>query len=951
MQKKIFPIGSLLACGLYASMACAQITQVPVDASDSLFSGWHIYHHFSWQIRATGWGYSGDHTLGKGDVMVPLIGNDAALFFADAQGNAMINRGWLGSVGGGYRQIVRDKAILGINGFVEKDYSPNHNEYWVLSPGIEAIGQRWDLHLNGYFPVSQKRHYISTAFASQLGNFQFITFSGHNQYDHVFSLFDEVGNGVDGEVGFVPPVLNNFHAYVGGYYFAPKDADTIKGVSGKLAYAITHNVALEATDTYDNVFYNTALVGVRITLGGMENDIDPNADIQNRMLDPIQRNIASYSGSASLPQSRTLKDQGPAVQKSQIYFFSATGNNPFNPAIGTANCTAENPCTITGPFSQSIVNSINSFAPGANYYFNGGHFDITSGLSLPGGVSFFGRSLDYVLPAVGGARPLFTGNLILNGNNTVDSIQLVNGLPELSGMTVPATVPGILIKGPLNTLSNSLVGGTGVQAFPMGIDIENANSTFLNGDSINVTSLNPLANNTINGVFINNSNVTIANSTINATENGSASNLSVNGIVANNLSSVSLSHSVVTAAYNSSNGSSLGGGEITVNGIQGAGAIINIGGGSTINANFNEGQNNTFTTETVTVNGISNVGGSTSVDTLQGLVSRINATHQGNATSAFVGVSSFFVNGISVSQGLVTLGGTSFSNGGISTVNAAYTGTNSAEVTGIKADHISTVSAINQVIVASNSDNDNGDNPVATNAFGIRVLNGSTITATNSVIKSFANVNRTVASGQMINEIAVGIEGEGFSQINVNGGSNILADATNNAPATSSTIDVTAAGIGGSLLQLSTTGAIINMNNAIVTALASSTVGSGATGTTAAFGTSITKAGPENGTPILFATNSRISANANTQGGPVPLSFVTQAFTFFKGGLDVVADSTLAPSSGNIFAFNANDTAGGFVVARLQGSPPGLVADYRPGEQKLTQFSLLQEIKQAFKRR
>ena len=64
---------------------------------------------------------------------------------------------------------------------------------------------------------------------------------------------------------------------------------------------------------------------------------------------------------------------GIAVERTNIYFFTANDGIAFDPTAGAANCTFEHPCS--GPsFTQTTVNDINGFAPGANFYLNTGTY-------------------------------------------------------------------------------------------------------------------------------------------------------------------------------------------------------------------------------------------------------------------------------------------------------------------------------------------------------------------------------------------------------------------------------------------------------------------------------------------------------------------------------------------------------------------------------------------------
>src|ERR1700722_13453241 len=88
--------------------------------------------------RATLWGFAGSDVLGRGDVMLPLFGNDRQILWTDAQGKYGEEGTWLRSLSAGYRQIAQNQQIFGIYGFMDYNISSRGNAFWVASPGIES---------------------------------------------------------------------------------------------------------------------------------------------------------------------------------------------------------------------------------------------------------------------------------------------------------------------------------------------------------------------------------------------------------------------------------------------------------------------------------------------------------------------------------------------------------------------------------------------------------------------------------------------------------------------------------------------------------------------------------------------------------------------------------------------------------------------------------------------
>ncbi|GAH11461.1 unnamed protein product, partial [marine sediment metagenome] len=112
--------------------------------------------------------------------------------FAYAQGKyAYEDRTWedntyTGSFGLGFRQIVKDTAVLGAYVFGDYTSSTSGHNFWVISPGIESLERDWVFRANGYFPVSETR-WVDEGWASEFGDYHYIELTKNQQWDHWLS--------------------------------------------------------------------------------------------------------------------------------------------------------------------------------------------------------------------------------------------------------------------------------------------------------------------------------------------------------------------------------------------------------------------------------------------------------------------------------------------------------------------------------------------------------------------------------------------------------------------------------------------------------------------------------------------------------------------------------------------------------------------------------------------
>ena len=195
----------------------------------------HVPHSFAspvkqpnyWVPRFTGWGF-GDLTnsegLLKGDLMFPFYTGGSKMPFIDIQGKGYTDDSWMGGVGLGYRQLdYTHDRIWG--GYLFGDYSSiKSHKFWVLNPGIENLGKTWDFRGNVYIPLSSKK-WIEEKYFDTSGDY--VSFTGHEQYNRLYTPYREIGYGVDGEIGYHIPKAKGLAAYLGGYSGPPHEIRSI----------------------------------------------------------------------------------------------------------------------------------------------------------------------------------------------------------------------------------------------------------------------------------------------------------------------------------------------------------------------------------------------------------------------------------------------------------------------------------------------------------------------------------------------------------------------------------------------------------------------------------------------------------------------------------------------------------------------------------------------------
>ena len=585
-------------------------TQTLVNSSDNKIN------FYPWPFRATGWGLGGTRNVDQGDALLPLYGNDAGMLYIDGQAKYANDSNWVTSVGGGIRQIYHDSRILGAYLFFDHNEYKNLNvatsRFLFLSPGIESLGNIWDFRINGYIPVSPQTVNTGIAFADQMEIYNFVQFSGHTQYDQLFNTNANVGPGIDAEIGHNIPLINNFRVYLGGYHFSPKNSSDINGISGRMELPISHFFALTAADSYDNNQHNSVEAGLRLTLGGIRTD-QTDKDIQRRMVDPIPRNLATLAHGMGVPVTMATSPDGQAIERTNIYFFTADDGVAFNAALGTNNCTFEHPCS--GPsFNQTDINAINGFAPEANFYLNTGSYSLNGLLNLNNGQSIYGRTSNFIAPAYGSQQPILTGALNILGNNTLDSFTLISDDIQTTGIT-GSNINNV-------NMNNLNVGTLSANSYTTDIDLTDAGNIIISNSTLNAfDSESSLILSSATNISLTDTNLTLNNNNLNAITantsiNGNSSSI---GIFATS-SNITMSNNNITAVSNSSAASTSS--DIDIN----SGTLLINGGSLTAISNAAS----TFA-ESLGISGISSTGSLTIK--ISGVQINANATVN-NSTSA-----------------------------------------------------------------------------------------------------------------------------------------------------------------------------------------------------------------------------------------------------------------------------------------------------------------------------
>ncbi|MCK4607885.1 MAG: hypothetical protein KAT71_00225, partial [Gammaproteobacteria bacterium] len=403
--------------------------------------------------------------------------------------------------------------------------SPGGHDFWVVSPGIESLGRIWDFRANGYIPVGNKS-WKNGAWAESYGCGKYEDFKDNTKTDHYWIDYEEVGAGADAEIGRKLFSVNKMPVklYLDGYYFNMEHSSDVTGIGGRLTLRASQNLTFEVADTYDNSQHNVVMIGFKVLLNGLAKGLNKpvdDQDLEQRLYDPIERNLGTLGVANSIPTTDKIVDEGRGVVGDDYVFFE--GDNPAETTnANVANVAAEGDSgdgTYENPYNaddldQSTINEIESeFPDGSVIYLSPGVYDNDSNITLYNDQTIAGRSADYKDPI---NRDVYLGHLTLTDDDDLSYVTVIDNEDQ----------------------------------FDTGITIDNA-------DNVNISHVLVGSNNGPNGytigIAMNNSNVTISDSTIYGYDSGGISQANAAGIVMTNGGSLTISNSTVNGTAETTN--------------------------------------------------------------------------------------------------------------------------------------------------------------------------------------------------------------------------------------------------------------------------------------------------------------------------------------------------------------------------------------------------------------
>jgi|GEM_PF-2477765 len=438
--------GMLAICGMQTALAASSSSTKSSSTKIASLSKAQTnkpFSEFRLQPRFSVWGFTGDSTFTQGQFLAPFYGDATRALYVVTKGGIVKNdSSWDVGAGLGYRQIVNNKIF---GGYTLLDYnSTPHNGFVIINPGLEMLGNVWDVRVNGYIPISNRKKLGDEGWALDDFGIEGYTYpTGHEYWDHRMQKYDEPTRGFDFDIARVVPHIEAAKLHLGAYHFDTSDAGSTNGVKARITYDLNRYVTLEVQDSYDNTKLNQFLVGIRFSLGGYSSEEKKQYGLATRLVDPIE-----YMDQKMVSYVSVIEDHGLQEEHDNVWYIRP-GEDSANIQTQTHAGTAEDPFRGFDVSTYNIIHDGSSgeintypllyFTKGSTAYnFSTGGW--TDGIfDLPSGWGMYGKTAGYLAPATGGDRPEFDGGRIeITGTpdssyaTTLDSVKISSELPTAS---------------------------------------------------------------------------------------------------------------------------------------------------------------------------------------------------------------------------------------------------------------------------------------------------------------------------------------------------------------------------------------------------------------------------------------------------------------------------------------------------------------------------------------
>lgn len=468
-------------------------------------------------IEAGGIGYDEGYTTVEG-FFAPNPSSWSYMPFLDVRGHVFNDGRLAANAGVGVRTLFGCRGY-GINAYY--DYRKTQRQHYnQVAVGLETLGAIWDLRINGYLPVGEKKsHPFDTRFDHFTGNSIILS-----------QKVEFAMKGADAEVGVHFDRTTDWDSWIaaGPYYFIGERGSPTWGGKARIGVSFSQYLTVEFLNSWDNTFHYRPQG--QITLAWpfgpkavKKKESACSCSLPLRLVQPVNRQ--------EIVVVNRRHRETPAIDPSTGALYTVLFVDNTSSSAGTY----ESPYpTLAQAEAASSPGDIIYVFPG-----DGTTTGMNMGITLQPNQKFWGSGVSHPLVTTQGgvSIPSQSAGLPLLTNTTGSGITLASGndvsgffitRPNLHGITGSDVNHVSLSNLTLFAAQNNMNGGNGINI------IEN------NG-IVNTLTLQNLVvtNNAVNGIFIQTQGTSGANLFIGSSQvslNGTSTNGN-NGIVLNAMAS------------------------------------------------------------------------------------------------------------------------------------------------------------------------------------------------------------------------------------------------------------------------------------------------------------------------------------------------------------------------------------------------------------------------------
>ena len=373
------------------------------------------------------------------NVFVPVYQNNSSLAFAQGTGGRWLDN-WTGALGAGYR-LQSGAFAVGVNGFIDYDYTNSHRSFWQGGLGAEFLAPCFEARINGYLPFNSRR---------AVGEEANLFLQGLDLWRRDFNLVERSYRGVDAEIGYGYTFLCGvMWAHAGYYDFTARRNPDIRGPRIRLTYQqdrlfgrIGAFASVGAVWEYDAVHKSNiaAELSIQVPLGRPgASDRCSLTSVKRRMGFPVRRVNSTLVRRQAQPELvRVSPVLTPNGLQQQVIFATATGAG-----VGTQT----DPTSAAG--AQAISRPFDFIVPLAD----AGAFPLASTFTLKNGQQLlgFGDSTTLVITVEGASLTLFNGAGRPTFTGGAFPTITVNQMDTVQGLAISGGTDGILGTNPVGT--------------------------------------------------------------------------------------------------------------------------------------------------------------------------------------------------------------------------------------------------------------------------------------------------------------------------------------------------------------------------------------------------------------------------------------------------------------------------------------------------------------------